>query len=530
MGLSVVSNLAAMHAHRILSLANDQMSRSLERLSSGYRINRAADDAAGLAISEGLRSQLGGYRQALRSTGAGVRVVQTADGALSETTSVLQRMRDLAVQAANRGGLNDGATAAIQRELNQLKAELTRIADSTAFDGTALLDGSYAGTFQVGTNADDTISVTIGRAMGARDLGLDSVNLGATTDPAEVTASPAQARIDRLQTGQVVFIGATATTDGIPALTGTISYAGATLDLGTVTYTDTDANGTVDNAERVAQLNAAAVEQGFTHRPDPFVDDGDDLIFRGDEPATEATDAELDALSPHYSQPSEQILEMQIQEVAASTSIPPQGGVLMFPGTLAADLPTLRGSISANGRNLELGSVAYTDTNGDGTISGDEALDQLNAAARAAGITAEDHAFLDTRLITLDEDEFVDHGMSLRFHGPAPADDATAEDLAEATPVFTPGLDLITAIDSAVQTVSAQRAELGALQNRFEHSIANLGVASENTAASLSRIRDVDMAREMTTFTRNQVLLQAGTAMLSQANQTPQSVLRLLES
>jgi flagellin len=524
-GLSVVSNLAAMHAHRILSVANDQMSRSLERLSSGYRINRAADDAAGLAISEGLRSQLGGYRQALRNTGDGVSVVQTADGALSETTSVLQRMRDLAVQAANRGGLNDDARAGIQKELDQLKAELTRIADSTAFNGTALLDGSYAGTFQVGTNAGDTISVTIGRAMGARSLGLDSVNLGATTDPADVTASPAQARIDRLQTGQVVFVGATATTDGIPALMGTISYNGATLDLGTVTYTDTDANGTVDNAERVAQLNAAAIEQGFTDRSDPFVDDGDDLIFRGVEPATEATDAELDALSPHYSQPSGQILE-----VAASTSIPPQGGVLMFPGTLAADLPTLRGSISANGRSLELGSVAYTDTNGDGTISGDEALDQLNAAARAAGITAEDHAFLNTRLITLNEDEFVDHGMSLRFHGPAPADHATAEDLAAATPVFTPGLELITAIDMAIRTVSAQRAELGALQNRFEHTIANLGVASENTAASLSRIRDADMAQEMTTFTRNQVLLQAGTAMLSQANQTPQSVLRLLQS
>src|SRR3954462_1243250 len=150
MGMSVNTNVAAINAYRNLSNTQNSMSKSLERLSSGYRINKAADDAAGLAISEGLRSQIGGLTQAVRNTQDGVSVVQTAEGALSETTSVLQRMRDLAVQAANRGSLNDDARAGIQSELDQLTGELTRIADTTTFNGTALLDGSYDGTFQVG--------------------------------------------------------------------------------------------------------------------------------------------------------------------------------------------------------------------------------------------------------------------------------------------------------------------------------------------------------------------------------------------
>ncbi|OMQ16317.1 hypothetical protein A7K94_0203280 [Modestobacter sp. VKM Ac-2676] len=202
----------------------------------------------------------------------------------------------------------------------------------------------------------------------------------------------------------------------------------------------------------------------------------------------------------------------------------------MFPGTLAADLPTLRGSISADGETLELGSVTYTDADSDGTISGAEALAQLNAAAKAAGITTHDHAFVETRLITLSDDEFVDHGLSLQFRGSVPADDATPEELLRASPVFTPGQDLITRIDAALGAVTTQRAELGAVQNRFEHTLANLGVAHENAVASLSRIRDADVAAETTVLARNQILLQAGTAMLSQANQSAQQVLKLLQA
>src|SRR4051812_4258330 len=150
MGLRVNNNIAALNAYRNLSVTDGQMSKSLEKLSSGFRINRAADDAAGLAISEGLRSQIGGLTVAVRNTQDGISVVQTAEGALTETHSILQRMRDLSVQASNTGGLNSDAQANIQSEISQLKAELNRIASATTFNGKKLLDGSYQAAFQVG--------------------------------------------------------------------------------------------------------------------------------------------------------------------------------------------------------------------------------------------------------------------------------------------------------------------------------------------------------------------------------------------
>lgn len=279
MGLRINQNIAAMNAYRNLSVTDGQMSKSLEKLSSGFRINRAADDAAGLAISEGLRSQVGGLKVAVRNSQDGISVVQTAEGALTEVHSILQRMRDLAVQGANDSN-NADARLAITKEATELSSELTRMAASTNFDGTNLLDGSKTGaaalTFQVGagsTAAANTISV---------DLGTANVNT---------------------------------------------VVAGITFDV-------------TDNTKALATVSA---------------------------------------------------------------------------------------------------------------------------------------------------------------------------------------------VDAQIKAVSTARAGLGALQNRFEHTINNLNVAVENLSASESRIRDTDMASEMVNFTRSQILSQAGTAMLAQANQAPQGVLRLLQ-
>jgi flagellin len=271
MGLRVNQNIAAFNSYRNLSITDGQMSKSLEKLSSGFRINRAADDAAGLAISEGLRAQVGGLKVAVRNSQDGVSVVQTAEGALTETHSILQRMRDLSVQAANDGSLDTNAKTAADAEFQALALELDDIANKTSFNGVKLLDGSFAKDFQVGANAGDTLTVTLATAM-------DSTTLGAT-----------------------------------------------------------------------------------------------------------------------------------------------------------GDLKTAAGAVTA-----------------------------------------------------------------------------------------------ITAVDTAIQTVSTNRADLGATQNRLEHKINNLNVAVENLSASESRIRDTDMAIEMVSFTRSQILSQAGTAMLAQANQAPQNVLQLL--
>src|SRR5690606_3092036 len=170
MSLRINQNIDAFNSYRNLSVTDGQMAKSLEKLSSGFRINRAADDAAGLAISEGLRSQIGGLKVAVRNTQDGISVVQTAEGALTETHSILQRMRDLAVQAANEGTQNAAARKAAGREVAALADELTRISDTTQFNGVKLLDGDYSGVFQVGANATEKLTVAVTQDFDAAGL------------------------------------------------------------------------------------------------------------------------------------------------------------------------------------------------------------------------------------------------------------------------------------------------------------------------------------------------------------------------
>jgi flagellin len=382
MGLRVNNNIAALNAYRNLSVTDGQMSKSLEKLSSGFRINRAADDAAGLAISEGLRSQIGGLKVAVRNTQDGISVVQTAEGALTETTSILQRMRDLSVQAANDGGLNADAKGNIQKEMTQLKSELTRISDTTKFNGSKLLDGNFAAKFQVGANSGESIDVAVGTAMSAAGLGVDTVDV--TTGGPQWTFDP----------GAVNYADATA---GGPTITVDVKSSGArTLDL-----TGWDTAGTAAAASK----NQSILQTAF--------------------------DKELGS-----------------------------SGFSVKVGNF--------GEITANGPT--------------GAVTGDLAI-------AGAGVTG-----------TATFDPTAGSGASA-------------------------GID---AIDLAIKTVSSTRADLGAIQNRFDHTINNLNVAVENLTASESRIRDADMAQEMVQYTRNQILSQAGTAMLAQANQASQGVLSLL--
>ena len=425
MVMSVNTNIAAMNAYRNLSTTNNAMSKSLERLSSGYRINRAADDAAGLAISEGLRSQIGGLTQAVRNTQDGTSVVQTAEGALSESTSILQRMRDLSVQASNGGSLNSTATASIQKEMGQLKQELDRIANTTTFNGTKLLDGSFNGSFQVGANAGQTINVTVGTAMGSTGLGVNGVDVtsvgayspqaasGTAGGASVTTASSAAASVLTITATSSDGFGASASQSSFQALTGTITFAGKTLDLSTVDYSGVGATGA--SASGLQALNAAATAGWGSAASSAF------------------------------------------QHVAGTSG--------------ATD------------------SISFTGFDQSGFTSGG--------------------------------------GKSVQANGST----YTAQDNANATVSFAAGTGAstaISAIDKAITTVSSVRADLGAKQNRFEHTINNLNTTIENTTASESRIRDTDMASEMTSFTRAQVLTQAGTAMLAQANQSTQSILKLL--
>jgi flagellin len=425
MSLVVTSNIAGMNSQRNLSIADRQLTTSLARLSSGSRINRAADDASSLAISEGLRTQIGGLKVALRNTQDGISVLQTAEGALTESQGILHRMRDLAVQAANTGGLADEAKANIQSEVGQLKAELDRIADTTSFSGKKLLDGSYRTVFQVGADAGHTMTVDLGTAMGAAGLGVAGVDVTAPGrygfDP---TAGPPAAGRATVSTaastggaavltlaapaGPAAFSGAGADVSAYAGLDGTVGVGGRSFDLGSVSYdttTDTDGNGSVDGADLLAQLNGAArTAFGLT--------------------------------TPPFTSPSANTLAFSV--TAARTGYTGGGGTALSgsAGDLARATPTFS---AAGGASAALGSI-----------------------------------------------------------------------------------------DAAIEQVSRVRGDVGAAQNRFEHNIAMLGAALDNTAASESRIRDTDMAAEMTAFSRTQILTQAGTAMLAQANSAPQTVLKLI--
>ncbi len=406
MGLRINQNISAMNAYRNLSVTSGQMEKSLERLSSGFRINRAADDAAGLSISEGLRSQIGGLKVAVRNSQDAISVVQTAEGALTETTSILQRMRDLSVQAANGGSQDAKAQAAAQTEFAQLQGELDRIAKTTSFGGQKLLDvgvnGStgYSGNFQVGANntADDRI-----------DVALTAAAFGTAVSASAATA---------------------ATVTGGQAVPAT--YTGGTLTLsvdGGASFNVTVAN------DATAATVVTAINTAY-------------------QTATGS--------SGNIASQAASVITLTSETTGASSSI----------NVLAASTDSLTTALG----------LAETSTAG--------------AAAVLGTATGFDSAGLGVNSASLS---------------------STAN-----------ARSAIDVVDNAIKNVSTARAQLGAYQNRFEHTINNLNVAVENLSASESRIRDTDMASEMVNFTRSQILSQAGTAMLAQANSAPQGVLQLL--
>jgi len=403
MGLSINQNIAATNAYRNLSNTQNDLAKSLEKLSSGFRINRAADDAAGLAISEGLRSQVGGLKVAARNAQDGISVVQTAEGALTEVHSILQRVRDLAVQAGNDSNNADARTN-IETEATQLVSELDRISGSTNFNGTKLLDGSAGAgsgklTFQVGADGDANSQIVV-------DL-----------SGANISALATDLKTGALATSGTQFNIAAA---GVSALattpaTFTVTKGGVATTITTGTLNDT-ADGSAANFQSVDEYANAL---------------RNDAAFAANFSVSVVKDAN-----------------------GAGTGI----------------------VVSA----LNGGAVGTADPDGAG-----------------AGFTAVGTAGATSTL-------------GLKFDSPTNAQAS------------------ISLLDDKIKSVSTARANLGAYQNRFEHTIKNVNVAIENLSASESRIRDTDMASEMVSFTRAQILSQAGTAMLAQANQIPQGVLSLL--
>ena len=397
MAMVVQHNLTAMNSNRQLGVTTSAQAKSVEKLSSGYRINRAGDDAAGLKISEKMRSQVRGLNRASTNAQDGVSLIQTAEGALNEAHSILQRMNELAVQGANDTNENIDREA-INEELDALTTELDRISSTTQFNKQNLLDGSFKNKkLQVGANADQNIEISIG-SMNAKTLGLKDVS-------------------------------------------GTI--------------------------EKTAQegVNPVAIKyQGmsYTYRPKSSLDKNT-----------------ANAIS---------VFKKQLSGKYTSANYAAQ---------------------------FENGKVFYKSLVNDKTYStvSKAVAGDVSAAKQAmsADVKKNINTYLQTSAVT------AKALSSYTQNGNARVD------------TYEMANNSITAIQDAINKVSSQRSALGALQNRLEHTIANLDNVAENTQAAESRIRDTDMASEMVEYSKNNILAQSGQSMLAQSNQSTQGVLSLLQ-
>jgi flagellin len=470
--MRIANNISALNTHRVLTSSDSQLSKSMERLSSGFRINRAADDAAGLAISEKMRAQIRGLNQASSNAQNGISMIQTAEGGLNETHSILQRMRELALQAKN-GTLTEADKQENQKEIDQLISEVNRISTDTEFNTKKLLNGD-AGVKSTAQNSNVTGTVTFdGAAVNDGDdiSGMVKVVPGSKTDTGvyavDITDTAAAAKLS----GAAAFTGGTAATLTINNVDVSIA-AGDSID-------------TV-----ITKINNVTGQSGVVASKD-----GTNLII-------------------------------QTQDVGSDVTISAQGS-----NALLTSLGLTTGS-----------ETALTDAGEDavGTIGGVQAVGKGNTLTDSTtGLSIE----IDSDLLIsgagndLAFDAAVDPNGEVTLQIGANAGqeitfsmgDMSAKALGiDTLDVINNASLAVTKLDTAIEKVSSERSNMGAIQNRLDHTIANLGVAAENLSSSESRIRDVDMAAEMATFTKNQILVQAATSMLAQANQKSQNVLKLL--
>ena len=391
--MRINNNISAMNTYSRLTSAQGAQSKSLEKLSSGLRINRAGDDAAGLAISEKMRGQIKGLNQSVRNAQDGISLIQTAEGALNETHSILNRMRELAVQSANDTNTNADRNE-IQKEMDQLSTEISRVSNNTEFNTQKLLNGTFTDKkFHIGANETQAMSISV-NDMGSNELGIE----GKASAAANITD----------------IAGATIR-----------SRDGLALTIAMKAQTSAD---TADVTETTASISGTTIT------------------------VTLAQDKWTSAA-----------------------------------GTINATKEDVLKALESTGEVIVERGTGYTNT-----IANEKAVTTI-ASTTVVG-----------------KDATYNKAIGVNVSTQSAADEA------------------ITTIDNAITTVSAERSKLGAVQNRLDHTINNLTATSENLSAAESRIRDVDMAKEMMEFTKNNILNQASTAMLAQANQMPQGVLQLL--
>ncbi len=468
-------NISALKACNILGKTGNALDKSLERLSSGFRINRAADDAAGLAISEKMKTQIAGLEQASRNAADGISVIQTAEGALDEVEAMLQRMRELSVQAAN--GVNtDEDRAAIQDEIDQLNEEITRVSETTEFNTKKLLNGTVDRRSYSDNEKIQLISLS------------DSVSI--TEYALSVTKAPQPAEVETVIPG---------TTSKSAALgyDGKIAINEKEIEIA--------ASDTLNDIYEKLRVAGDTVDINIT----PIIEDAN-----GEPEAATIADA-TGLLFETKDKGDDASIEIYCTNEALAKALGISSGMSGAGVDAEVTLDYTTGFSRTATVSIDGDYVTVTDVDDfkmkfkvDGEA--DATVTVLKAGPMDLQIGANEGQTMEVRIPKVDT-----HTL-----GTAVVNVNTQESAQKAITIF----------ENAINEVSSIRAKLGAYQNRLEHSINSLNISAENLTEALSRVEDVDMAKEMVTYTQQQVLSQSGNAMLAQANERPQSILSLLQS
>ena len=526
MALGINTNVASLSAQNQLNKSQNLNDQALERLSSGLRINSAKDDAAGLAISTRFQAQISGLNVAQRNANDGISLAQTAEGALGEITSSLQRIRELSVQSANATN-NDSDRQALQEEVAQLQSEIERVATTTEFNNTKLLNGNFsAQQFQVGANANQTINVTVD---GARATQIGSiVNEKGLNN---VTASVATVGVGgAAETSAASYVGV-----GSASSDGTNVTINGTNIVSSADFTGETARGeTSDSAyAKAAAINASDAGVTAVASNSQTIDLGaSDAVVFGANAAT--ADAATYALSVNGENVLSENLTASNTAISATDIVNAVNSKSDTTGVTASfDATSNKLTFSnASGGNIEIKETVSGVTD-DGT-SGDDTLNTILADGTGNAAAGNNTATYRGD-ITLQSNELVNITAGADVIG---FDASTQNILNVDTTKSVATVDISTveganeailAIDAALDAVNSSRAKLGAVQNRFESTISNIASTSENLSAANSRILDADFASETAKLAKSQVLQQAGISVLAQANSRPQQVLSLLQ-
>ena len=510
MAATINTNVSSLTAQRNLGMSQTSLNTSIQRLSSGLRINSAKDDAAGLAISERFTSQIRGLNQAVRNANDGISLAQTAEGSLKASGDILQRVRELSVQSANATN-SAGDRKAIQAEVGQLLSELDRISTTTEFNGQKLLDGTF-GTqqFQVGANANQTIVAATAnlRTSVYGNNQASGTNAGGASAAATLGTTNAY-KSNGVVGGTIAINGAL----GSKSVTvGADEHSSKTAELINLQTQYTGVTATARTEAELKFQNTGAY--ALTIESDN-IGDAKTISFSIEGTTTTGAEALGKAVQAINEQSSKTGVVASLNKDSTGIVLTNSAGNTIAVGKTA----------SANA-----GSVGVQKVIGDGK-GGTSTYGTVQSLAAASVAAGSEYATAVSGYITLDSDKsFSAVSTTTTALQGTPA--TINSDLKKVSDLditdFGKATHSLKTVDSALQYIAGERAKLGALQSRFETSIAALQVTSENMSASRGRILDADFAAETANLSRTQILQQAGTAMVAQANQLPQGVLALL--